>query len=127
MKLSNVRRILKEDIEKAGGAPPWIDQLLGPLNDFIDNVTNAFRNGVTLSDNLGGKIITVNLSHGVAQDVSPAGLKVKPIGLMPLNTGEELLDSYGFTLLSNGQVRVTYNFVDTAAVNVPCQFYLITG
>ena len=77
MKLSTIRRILKEDLQKAGDIPDWVDQLLTPLNQFIDVITIGLRNGVTLSENMSGKLVTIKLDHGVESQVSPDPLKTR--------------------------------------------------
>ena len=127
MKLSTIRRILKEDLQKAGDIPDWVDQLLTPLNQFIDVITIGLRNGVTLSENISGKLVTIRLDHGVEAQVSPDPLKTRVIGMIPLSTDVQVLDKHGFQYKSNGNIGVTFYFSDTGAKQVPCRLYFITG
>lgn len=44
----NGRKILAEEFKDQ----PWIAKLLGPLNEFITQVTQGINGGLTIQDNL---------------------------------------------------------------------------
>jgi hypothetical protein len=59
MKISNVKRLIKEQLPNS--IQPWIDQLLIPINNAITQFTNAFANQITISDNMLGVVKTFTL------------------------------------------------------------------
>lgn len=105
-----IRRILKEDLSKAGQLPPWIDSFLSPLNEFIDRITLSLRNNLTFSDNFSGKQVTVNLTHNVGLDIS-SGATTKVIGVIPLYYSDLAASSFGWVRKNNTVINVTINFV----------------
>lgn len=129
MKTPTIRRILKDDLVRASSdpIPGWVDQMLEPLNQFIDSVVTGLRNQLTFGDNFASKIISVKLTHAVETQVNPSPLKSKVIGIIPLSFDVQFLDSYNWNLKSSGLIGVTFKFVNTSATNVPCSFLLITG
>lgn len=128
MILSSVRRILKEDLSKAGEIPKWVDAMLAPLNEFIDNVTLALRNNLTLQDNFSGKLLATKFTHDVPLSVnSGAGLN-KVIGVIPLACLSQRMDSFGWYRNQDGTIAVTFGFVGGSSSTVDtCTIYILYG
>ena len=124
MKISTVRRIVKEDLVRAGEVPAWIDSLLNPVNQFIDTVSQALRGNLSLGDNLRGKLVTIKLDHGVEKAISPSPLNSRVLGLLPLAFDEKILTQWSWRIKSDGQIGVTFYFSDSSTGN-DCTFYLI--
>lgn len=109
MKLSNVRRIAKEEISEA---PDWIDKLLTPLNQSIEQLTKAVSGQLSYGDNLFCSIQTNKFTHGVeliTKNPLPSG--VKPIGIHVFSSdGDVGIDGYRLSYKATGEVGVTVFF-----------------
>jgi hypothetical protein len=55
--LSSIKRILSESFPEV----KWIDRLLGPLNQFIEEVNRALNNQLTVAANMDGVVRTVEI------------------------------------------------------------------
>ena len=55
-RIPSTKRFIVEEFKEQR---PWIEKLLGPLNDFILNVNNAFNNNLTFTENLSSQISVV--------------------------------------------------------------------
>lgn len=116
MKLSVVRRISKEDMQRSGEVPEWMDSLLGPLNSFIDQMVTALRGRLTFADNMLGKKVTIEFTHAVSKDVSvPTNAKV--IGIMPIDAENDQIIGYGFTRSSSGIISITMRLQSGGSAN----------
>ena len=56
-KLTNVRRIIKEDFPTE--VQKWLDKLLIPLNNAIEQFTFAMNKNLTITDNFDGALSTL--------------------------------------------------------------------
>jgi hypothetical protein len=77
VKLTNVRRLLAEDFPDQ----KWIGKLLQPLNQFIENVTQALTKNLTVADNLDQQISEVTFT-GNASVQFKAALRTRPRGVV---------------------------------------------
>ena len=126
MKLPVLRRILKEDLQKAGEVPSWIDALLDPLNEFIDNVTLAFRNNITFPDNFAGKLVSISFTHNVELNVNP-GSNAKILGVMPLGALNESTVSFKWVKQIDGSLGITFGFGSGGTTSAVCTIYILYG
>jgi hypothetical protein len=126
MKLPVIRRILREDLAKSGELPGWIDQLLVPLNQFIDQITLAIRNNLTLQDNVAGKYISTLFAHNVELQINPLSQR-KVIGIIPLDSSGHPIDRFNWGRKANGNIGITFYFSDAPAGNVTCTVFLFFG
>jgi hypothetical protein len=90
MKLPNQKRILKEDIQDA---PEWIDQIIDPLNSFMQTVYQALNKNIN-DDNLTSQVKEITYITTAAyptQEVIEfkSTLKVKATGLQILQIIEK--------------------------------------
>jgi len=60
MIVRGIKRILKSDIPEA---PGWLEKLLNPLNEFLDNAVGALRNKLTFGDNFYCNIKEFDFTH----------------------------------------------------------------
>lgn len=116
------RRILREDILEA---PPWIDRLLTPINSFFESVYTTLSGTVTFVENIRSSIRdttfrTLSTYTGGDFDVIrfPTGIKVKAIGLIPLQIVEK---TSVYTPLKQA---VSIDWLD---VNGEIQIFYVTG
>ncbi|NJO18790.1 MAG: hypothetical protein HC838_00200 [Spirulinaceae cyanobacterium RM2_2_10] len=78
---------MKEDLK---GAPDWVDNLIQPINAFMENVYQCLNRNVTFSDNFASFIstITYKTPSTYPGDVDSVEflnqLKTKPIGVIVL-------------------------------------------
>ena len=117
MRITSLRRINKEDISKAGEVPGWLDSLISPLNDFLDQVTSALRNRLTFEDNFQSVQKTIKVFNGVEMEVS-TGSKLSVSGVIVLDGGEQIISGFGFRRLTNGNIGVTVNFATAPSAEV---------
>lgn len=87
MRLPTQKKVLKEDLKEA---PPWVDNLIQPINTFMENVYQCLNKNVTFYDNIASFIYTVTYKTPVSYpaDVDVVEflnqLKTKPIGVIVL-------------------------------------------
>lgn len=109
MRLSTIRRILKEDLARSGDLAKWVDALLSPLNEFIDQVVSALRNNLTFVDNFACKLVTQKFVSGTEYEINPQS-KTKVSGVLLLDSGGMLVTSFGFYRKTDGNVGVKVTF-----------------
>jgi hypothetical protein len=52
--LPTIKRVQRSDL--GGDIPEWVDSLLSPLNQFIEEVYSAFNKNLTIPENVKGQI-----------------------------------------------------------------------
>jgi len=121
-KLPSIKRIVKEDIQDA---PEWIDQLISPLNTFMEEVYFALDNQLSIGDNIRGSLtkITVRTLSTYGNTPVTDNWEVvninNPIGVRPqivsigqvtdLNTFLPAIDPVGVAWdFLNGIIRLKY-------------------
>jgi hypothetical protein len=121
-KLPSIKRIVKEDIQDA---PEWIDQLISPLNTFMEEVYFALDNQLSIGDNIRGSLtkITVRTLSTYGNTPVTDNWEVvninNPIGVRPqivsvgqvtdLNTFLPVIDPVGVAWdFLNGIIRLKY-------------------
>lgn len=126
MKLANVRRIAREEIPEA---PDWIDKLLTPLNQSIEQITQAISGQLTFADNMLCAIKTNTFSHGVELKVkNPLKSGAKPAGLLPFTAnGVVGIDACRMTYQSSGDVGITFWFENGMPGDTSPVTYVLIG
>jgi len=51
MKINSIKKIITEDFQEQKS---WIGKLVSPLNQFMDSVSSALNNRLTINDNMSG-------------------------------------------------------------------------
>lgn len=108
MKIPVIRKIRKEDM--GADVPQWVDRLLSPLNQFIEQVGIAVTGRLTFGDNIAGKIIEQSFTHDTALEVNVQDTRIV-VGVMPIFCDGNLISAYGWSRLDNGNISVTIQFV----------------
>ena len=122
MKLPIIKSIRREDIATSGEVPAWIDKLLGPLNQFIEQVGVAVTGRLSVGDNLAQKYITQTFTDNVELDVNPNDRR-RVVGMIPVYSAEKIITGYNFIYKNNGNIGVTIKF-DTAGSS-DCKILLL--
>lgn len=94
MRLPTAKKVLKEDLKDA---PDWVNNLIQPINAFMENVYQCLNKNVTLQDNIGSFIYTFTYKTAATYpsptDQEPVEflnqLKTKPIGVVLLQAYEK--------------------------------------
>lgn len=126
MRLSNVKRISKEDMAKKESVPAWIDPLLETLNTFIEQVTTALNGNLTFQDNMLSKEYSGEFTHNVAVDVNAqldGRAQLRVYGVIPMDTNGVEWDAMKWEKLNNGKIRVTFQFA--GAVTTRCVLQIL--
>ncbi len=58
-KLPTVKRVTEEEFP--ADVKKWLGKLLGPLNQFMEQVTGALNRNLTVNDNMSGEIKSITL------------------------------------------------------------------
>lgn len=66
--LPTIKRVQRSDL--GGDIPVWVDSLLSPLNQFIEEVYSAFNKNLTIPENVKGQI--KNLTFRTASNYESA-------------------------------------------------------
>lgn len=90
-RIPTTKRFIVEEFKEQKS---WIEKLLGPLNDFILNVNNAFNNNLTFRENLQAQITDVTIQTDAAAALAfdytfKNTMKGKPIGVWIVNIQEQ--------------------------------------
>lgn len=92
MRLPTQKKVLKEDLKDA---PKWVDNLIQPINTFMENVYQCLNKNVTFGDNLASFIYTLTYTtpSTYPADVDQVEflnqLKTKPIGVLLMQVYEK--------------------------------------
>ena len=122
MKFSSIRRILKEDLTKKEETPKWVDGLLGPLNDFLEQTVRALSGRLTFTENLQSVVKSVELTHAVAKDIA-TGSSLRIAGAWLSDADGGFVEGFGFVRKTNGTLTVTAKF-DTAQTKL-CKIIIL--
>lgn len=94
-----IKRLSREDFKDA---PPWIDRLIGWLNQFVEFVTLAFNGDITFDQNIRSQIKSFEVIAGASADLCTAQfrttLKVAPRGVLMMKVTER---SGNYVVLTN--------------------------
>lgn len=116
MILPVIRRLLKEDLQRAGGEelPKWIDALLTPINEFIDRVTLALRNNLTFKDNMAGRLQTIEFTHGqeivIQNSLRGAISGVVVLGCDPVANVPVRIDNWSWRPTGSSSIGLLFDF-----------------
>ena len=124
MKLGVIKKILREDLARAGEIPAWVDPLLLTLNQFIDSVVTALQGRLSFSDNFSCKIVSQTFTSGALLSLNPQS-RLKVLGALPVFFGGKTLTKFKIALNTNGNADVTLTFDEGGSA--PCYLILLLG
>jgi len=112
MKLGITRKISIEDIKRAGDdVDKKFNVVLDVLNQFIDNVGAGFQNALNLSENISGKIVTVQTYHGIELPLNPGVITSRVQGVIILNPDSQSVTGFKWIKATDGStIKVTVNY-----------------
>ena len=109
MKLPIIKKIQKEDLQTGEKVPGYIDRILSPLNQFIEQVAIAITGKLTIGDNVAGKYIDETFTHNVAKELNVNDTRA--VGaVVPVYCANDLIVGYGWERLTNGNIQITLLF-----------------
>lgn len=127
MKFSQFKRILKEDLSKAGGdIPAWMDTLLQPLNLLIENVALALQNRLNFTDNFYCKEVTIKLTSDTEREINPTtpfAASARAYGVLVLASNNNAIAHMKWRNKNNGNVGVTVTYV--SATEADCTLLIL--
>lgn len=113
MKLS-LKRLLKEELSRSREqVPKFMDSVLSVINSTVEQVGIALQNRLNFEDNFSCSIIVREFAHGVELELNPLAGKsasLRASGVLLLSSGGLIVDKFGWTQKSNGNVGVTVYF-----------------
>lgn len=129
MKLDVIKTIRIDDLKNAGGdVPAWMDTLLFQLNAFIEGVGRAIQGNLTFTDNMLCRVKQYTFTHGVELVINPQSNNIKVLGMIPVDGGGQVIDTYGFTRKTNGNIGVTLSFSGgTSSTTSVCTILILLG
>jgi hypothetical protein len=129
MKLGTISRIDKGDLSKSGEPiPKWVDALLDPLNQFIEQVGLALQNRLTFEDNFLTKIVTQKITHQTTIAINPrqtAQSTLRVQGVFLLYAGGQQVDAFGWKARTDGNIDVTIDFKTPGTYE--CKILILLG
>lgn len=136
MKIPVIRKVLKDDLARAGGEiPAWLDGFLYTLNQFIETVGSALQGRLTFADNVASKAVTLTFTHGVSQDVA-VDQSQKVTGVLPVLVTQStdtatatanIISGIRVTLKGNGVISIMVNFAGGAGVKASVSLLILYG
>lgn len=127
MILPLVRRVLKENLLSAGEPlPKWVDSLLSPINLFMEQVTQALRNNLSLVDNFSGKSIQLVFTNDVEQRINPLTTR-RIYGALVVASESQMVTGVYWRMLDTGEVGITLRFAGGGAETSKCTIFLLFG
>jgi len=114
MIIGTVRRILREDIARAGEVPKWVDALLSPLNEFIDKVSQAISGNITFKDNFSLKVKTQSITYASSPteyEISPAS-NIRVTNVIPGDASGVRIIDFGWTRKANGNIGLKVKWLN---------------
>lgn len=125
MKLGTVKTISREDI--GSEAPGWVDKLLSPLNQFLEQSYRALSNNLTFTDNFRGKVAAYKLKHATALEINHA-LTSRVVGVLPLAASGQMITGFKWDYSSAGEkVTVMAEFKAAGSTEAEVRLLFVTG
>jgi hypothetical protein len=124
MKLPIIKKIQKEDLQTGEKLPAWVDRMLSPLNQFIEQVGIAVTGRLTFGDNMAGKFVDEFFVHNVAKELNPNDPRIV-YGLAPVFCSGDIVVGSSWTVLSNGNLSITLLFNGAGTDSRSCRLLIL--
>jgi hypothetical protein len=56
--LPTIKRVQRTDL--GANVPEWVDSLLSPINQFMEEIYSAFNRNLTIPENVAGQVFNIN-------------------------------------------------------------------
>ena len=121
MKLSTIKRLLIEGLPN--DVKKWIPGLIQPLNTFLDQVTRALANELTVNDNLKAQQWSVTIGANQTYPIRLSyRLNERPTAVFVgriVASGGTAVPAYSFEWTWKGEsIEVTFNSLSAVEYNV---------
>lgn len=117
MKIPVIKRLSREDLQEKD-LPKWLDQLLYPLNKFIDTTVTALSGRLTFEENFSSKVLEFELEHDTELVINPQRGRLRVIGVLPTYAGGAVMTGFGWTRQADGKIGVRALFSDSSTHKV---------
>jgi len=124
VKLPILKKIQKEDLQTGEDLPKWVDRMLSPINQFIEQVGVAITGRLSFGDNMAGRFVELSFVHNVAQEVNPNDAR-PVVGIIPIFAEQDSIVGYRWGQLSNGNISITLRLGAANSSAVFCRVLLI--
>ena len=124
MKLPIIKKIQKEDLQTGEKLPAWVDRMLSPLNQFIEQVGIAVTGRLTFGDNMAGKFIEESFVHNVSKELNPNDSRIV-YGIVPVFCSGDTITGSSWTVLSNGNISVKILFASAGTESRSCRLLVL--
>lgn len=131
MKLT-LKRILKEELARSKEPiPNYMDVVLKVLNSNFEQLVNALSNRLSFEDNFNSTTVQREVTHGVELEINPLAGKsgnLRVIGVFLTSSGNLVVDKFGWTLKTTGNVGITAYFNGGSGTTVAdCKIIALLG
>lgn len=120
MKLGIIKTISKENF-RSKDVPKWVDQLLEPLNQFIEQVGSALQGRLSFQDNFYSNIVTHTLVDSTELEINPnadGNARRRVLGVIPISSGSLAIESFNWNEKSTGNIGVTVTYASGTSAEV---------
>ncbi len=131
MKVSNIKRISAQDVP---GAPEWFITFLDPLNEALEQLTQAVSGNLTITDNMNAYFVSQQITHGTALAfMSPVKLSARPAGIIPVSAtlvsdgSVQIVSGFGWVFLQDGRISATANFAAGGTTQCNVKMLILGG
>jgi hypothetical protein len=124
MKLPIIKKIQKEDLQTGEKLPAWVDRMLTPINQFIEQVGIAVTGRLTFGENMAGKFIDGTFVHNEAKELNPNDARVV-YGVVPVFCSGDIIVGTSWTVLTNGNLSMTILFDSAGTESRSCRLLLL--
>jgi hypothetical protein len=126
MKLGVLTRIDASDIKKAEDSPGWLNLLIDPLNQIIENIVKAMSNNLTFVDNFSCVQVSVKIQNAVEFVVTPQTPR-KVLTVLLLEANGYQVSSFGWTRKADGKIGLTASFIGSPTGQIDSKFLILTS
>lgn len=126
MKLGVLTRIDASDIKKADDSPSWLNLLVDPLNQIVENIVKSLSNNLTFTDNFSCVQSTVRIQNLVEFSIAPQTPR-KVLTVLLIEAGGRQVSSFGWTRKPDGKIGVTAGFVGAPSGDIEATFLFLTS
>lgn len=102
-RLQTLRKLRSEDFKDQN---PWIQNLIIPLNSFMEATQAAQNHALTINENMLGQIVTITLD-GTYPVKLPWGYKTRPVAVQKGNLTRS--DGSSFTIMTAVDFQWSFN------------------
>lgn len=124
MRIQSYRRVRRDDVP---GLPDEVYRALEPISDQLEKLTTAMQGNLRFEDNFESETRELEVSHGVAKDISLQKLRRSRAAGAILIEAAAAVASFTSEVRDLGRVRVTVSFVSDPGEPTRVKFVVLGG